>query len=74
MQREGNFVASTFAAGPCTTIIIGGACCVVAAAVFLSGLEQLRESVRPINRRRGILPEIRTAAGEAGQLTFEARD
>ena len=60
--------------GPSTTIIIGGACCVVAAAVFLSGLEQLRESVRPIYRRLGILPEIRTAAEEASKLTFEARE
>ena len=60
--------------GPRTTIIIGGICCVVGAAVFLSGLEQLRASVRPIYRRIGILPEIRKASEEASRITFETRD
>ncbi len=60
--------------GPSLTIAMGGACCVTAAAVFLSGLRELRAAISPIYRRIGILPQATAAADEATRLTFEARD
>ena len=56
------------------TLGIGGVACIVGAMVFFSGLEQLREAIRPIYRRIGILPQIEAAEETASHLTFEARD
>jgi MFS family permease len=56
------------------TLVIGGAVCMGGAARFFLGLEQLREAIRPIYRRIGILPEIESGEEAASQLAFEARD
>jgi MFS family permease len=56
------------------TLVIGATACIGGAAVFYSGLEQLREAIRPIYRRIGILPEIELGEEAASALTFEARD
>jgi len=56
------------------TLVIGGTVCICGAALFFSGLEQLREAIRPIYRRIGILPEIESGEETASQLAFEARD
>ncbi len=48
------------------TVAIGGVCCLGAAALFARELPALREQVRPIYRRLGIIPEV--AAGlQAGE-------
>lgn len=56
------------------TLVIGGTACIAGAALFYSGLEQLREAIRPIYRRIGILPRIEAGEETASQLLFEARD
>ena len=56
------------------TLAFGGVCCLLGAAWFARGLEELREAVRPIYRRMGILPQVTSAVEAAGRLTFEARD
>ncbi len=37
---------------------VGGVVCILAAAVFAWQLEAIREHIRPIYRRIGILPEV----------------
>jgi MFS family permease len=56
------------------TLVIGGMACIVGAALFFSGLEQLRDAIRPIYRRIGILPELEMGEEAASEMTFEARD
>jgi MFS family permease len=60
--------------GPTLAIALGGVSCLVGAGVFFSGLEQLRESIRPIYRRMGILPELANAEEAASQIAFQARE
>ena len=61
--------------GATPTLLIGGTSCIAGGAAFLSGLESLRASIRPIYRRIGILPELAaTGSDEASILTHEAKD
>lgn len=50
------------------TLMVGGVGCVVGALWFFHLLPQLREEVRPIYRRKGILPEIATGVQKASEL------
>ncbi|MDE2142972.1 MAG: MFS transporter [Elusimicrobia bacterium] len=56
------------------TLLFGGLCCLAGAALFARGLESIRESIRPIYRRMGILPEIGAAVAATDRLTFKTRD
>ena len=56
------------------TLAVGGVCCILGAAWFARGLEELREAVRPIYRRMGILPQIAAAVETTGRLTLETHD
>jgi len=56
------------------TLIFGGICCLAGAAWFALGLKDLRDAVRPIYRRMGILPPAADAAADAARLAYEARD
>ena len=56
------------AIGPSYTLALGGAACVVGAALFFWDLPRLREHVRPIYRRIGILPEVATGLRSASEL------
>lgn len=51
------------------TMIIGGVCCLLAAPLFGRQLPALREQVRPIYRRLGIIPEVATGVQTATELT-----
>jgi len=53
------------AVGAAATVAGGGAICVAAAAVFAWQLPAIREQVRPIYRRIGILPEVAQGIQEA---------
>ena len=56
--------------GPQRTLAVGGAICLLAAAAFSWHLPQLREQIRPIYRRMGILPAVAEGlqtAAEVGQ-------
>jgi MFS family permease len=56
------------------TLASGGLLCLAAAAWFASELEGIREAIRPIYRRMGILPPVNAAVAAAGRLTLETRD
>ncbi len=67
----GSLLAGTAAsaAGTPATLALGGALCIAAALVFGSRLPRLRESIRPIYARLGILPEVAGGIQAATQLT-----
>jgi MFS family permease len=50
------------------TLLVGGAVCVAGALWFLRALPRLRDAVRPIYVRLGILPEMATGINQASQL------
>ena len=49
------------------TVALGGVVCIIAAFVFASQLPRIREHVRPIYRRIGILPEVAQGIQEASE-------
>lgn len=62
--------------GPRDTLLLGGAGCLVGAAVFVRHLPQIREKVRPIYLRMGIIREVATGmatAAEQPPLAEESR-
>lgn len=67
----GSLIAGTLAdrIGAPNTLLIGGASCIIAAGLFYRALPRLREFVRPIYIRKGILPEIRESLGPAAELS-----
>jgi MFS family permease len=58
--------------GPTATVIIGAACVALATLHFASKLPRMREHVRPILIRRGILPPIARGLAAQNELTSEA--
>lgn len=56
------------------TLACGGLLCAASAAWFASELEGIREAIRPIYRRMGILPPVASAVATAGRLALEAGD
>ncbi len=73
-----------FHVGASLTVAAGGVVCVAAAALFRLRLERIREHIRPIYRRMGILPEVadgiqqasdpRTGVFEAAHPAAEAEE
>lgn len=53
--------------GPRDTLLLGGAGCLVGAAVFARHLPQIREKVRPIYLRMGIIQEVATGMATAAE-------
>ena len=56
------------------TLMIGGVSCVAGAVWFASMLPAIREAVRPIYRRMGILPEIAKAIETVSVLQASPED
>ncbi len=54
--------------GAPATLLVGGLCCIVGGLWFFRLLPLVREELRPIYRRKGILPEIATGIQEATEL------
>lgn len=54
--------------GAPATLAIGGTCCLLGAAWFWRELGQIRELIRPIYRRLGILPEVAVGVETASVL------
>ncbi|HVX13883.1 MAG TPA: MFS transporter [Pirellulales bacterium] len=59
--------------GSPATVRIGGAACVLGGLLFLRQLTQLREHIRPIYVRAGILPEIADGMETANELASPRR-
>jgi predicted MFS family arabinose efflux permease len=51
------------------TLLIGGLCCLIGAAAFARALPGIREAVRPIYVRLGILPEMASGLASAAELS-----
>ncbi len=60
--------------GAPATLRLAGLCCLAGAGLFGLRLEELREAIRPIYRRMGILPEVRKAVRDAGAMTYPPHD
>jgi MFS family permease len=60
MAPFGSFGAGTMAGiiGPRETLLLGSACCLVGAVVFARQLPHIREKVRPIFVKMGIIKEV----------------
>ena len=56
------------------TLVFGGICCLLGAAWFERELPEIRDAIRPIYRRMGILPPAAEAAAQSARLTLETRD
>ncbi len=56
------------------TVVLGGIACLVGAAAFARGLPRLREQIRPIYARLGVIPEVATGLQTAAELTAPPRD
>ncbi len=69
MTPVGSLIAGSLASriGPQWTVCIGGIACIIGAIWFARKLPALREQIRPIYRRMGIIPEIATGIDGASQ-------
>jgi MFS family permease len=56
--------------GASATLFLGGLVCLGAAAIFSRALPRLREQVRPIYVRQGILPAVATGLQQATELAL----
>ena len=65
----GGFLAKTI--GTPETILIGGASCVIGALFFLKKLPELRNIVRPVYVKMGIIPEVATGIQTASEPASE---
>lgn len=65
----GSLGAGTMAGiiGPRDTLLLGGLGCLVGAAIFARNLPQIREKVRPIYLRMGIIQEVATGLETAAE-------
>src|SRR5206468_2221536 len=50
------------------TLLAGGICCLAGAAWFAMELPRIREVVRPIYVRMGVLPQVAAGLGNAAEL------
>jgi len=71
MAPFGSLVAGALAAriGAPRTVMVSGACCLAGSAWFASQLPRIREVVRPIYMRLGILPQIALGVQHATALS-----
>jgi len=72
----GSLLAGALAAriGAPGTVAVGGVACLAGAAAFARALPALREQIRPIYRRLGIVPEVATGLQTATDLAAPPRD
>jgi MFS family permease len=70
MAPFGSLLAGWMAAriGAPRTVMICGVVCILGAAVFLTQLKSIRQMIRPIYVRLGILPEMATGVQQASNL------
>jgi MFS family permease len=71
MAPLGNLFAGSLAQwiGAADTVLVGGIACIAGAMAFALKLPQLRELVRPIYVRMGILPEVASGVQSATELS-----
>lgn len=71
MSPFGNLLAGALAdrIGAPATVLLGGLACIAGGLEFMRRLPRLREMVRPIYVRMGIIPEVAVGIGTATALT-----
>lgn len=71
MAPFGSFFVGAFAdaIGARSTLLIGGVACLAGGALFARDLPKLREKIRPIYVKMGIIPEVATGMQAAAELT-----
>ena len=55
--------------GAANTLLAGGTCCIAGALWFAKALPAIRDAVRPIYVRLGILPEINAGLAQAAEVS-----
>ena len=72
----GSLLSGALAArlGAPATVVLGGALCLLGAAAFARALPRLREQIRPIYARLGVIPEVAAGLQTAGELAAPPRD
>jgi MFS family permease len=60
--------------GAPATLLLGGVCCISGSLLFARALPALREMVRPIYARKGIIPEVASGLQSATSLTRPPAD
>lgn len=55
--------------GAAETLLLGGTCCIAGALWFARSLQAIREAVRPIYIRLGILPEVASGLAQAAEVS-----
>jgi MFS family permease len=60
MAPFGSLLAGSLAskAGAPNTLLLGGVCCIIGAVIFSRKLPAIREKIRPIYIKKGIMPEV----------------
>jgi MFS family permease len=76
MAPVGSLTAGALAdrIGTPTTLLFGGFCCIGGALLFARTLPRIREIIRPIYRRIGILPELAVGIQQATEMTVPPED
>jgi MFS family permease len=67
MTPFGSLLAGSLAhaIGAPYTLAFGGVCCIIAALIFVRKLPSIREKIRPIYIKKGIIPEVARGIGAA---------
>lgn len=67
----GSLLAGSLAdrVGAGTTLLVGGVLCCIAALVFKRAFPRMRDHIRPIYQRLGIIPELAAGVSEATHLS-----
>ena len=76
MLPFGSLIAGGLAGviGASNMLLVGGASCIAASLLFALHLPAWREMVRPIYRKKGIIPEVAQGIGEATKLSLPPED
>lgn len=76
MAPLGSLLAGALASqiGAPHTLMIGGICCLMGAGMFARKLPAIREMVRPIYAKKGIITEVVTGIQTATQLTLPPKE
>ncbi len=70
MSPFGSLLAGSLAQkiGAPHTLMFGGTCCIIGAFLFIRKLPSLREKIRPIYIKKGIIPEVARGIGAASGI------
>lgn len=76
MAPFGSLLAGSLASkiGAANTLLLGGICCIIGAIIFATKLPSIREKIRPIYARKGIITEVAKGIQSATGLESYTKD